>query len=258
MRIEEFLALLEDVRPSGDGWVGRCPAHDDNRPSLSVGLGDDDRILVNCFAGCPTEEVVAAKGLTLADLFPEQTNRSWNREERRPPRPSATPPKRRVTVAELAIDKSIDPLFLTKKLGVRQDGASVHIPYYERDRRPAARQRRRTALAAKDGSTWYPGEGSPIPYGRWRLDAARDVGELWLVEGESDCWTAWFTGVHALGVPGADMAKVLTREDLDGIQRLYVLQEPDAGGETFVRGIARRLRELNWGGEAFVVKVSNV
>jgi hypothetical protein len=37
---------------------------------LSVREGDDGRVLIHCHAGCPVDEVVAALGLELHDLFP--------------------------------------------------------------------------------------------------------------------------------------------------------------------------------------------
>jgi hypothetical protein len=61
---------LEGVRRSGRGWVGRCPAHDDRFPSLSVTEAHDGRVLLHDFAGCAPEQIVAGIGLTMADLFP--------------------------------------------------------------------------------------------------------------------------------------------------------------------------------------------
>jgi hypothetical protein len=46
----------------------RCPAHKDQRASLSVGLGEDRRILLHCKAGCPTTAVLDAAGLSWQDL----------------------------------------------------------------------------------------------------------------------------------------------------------------------------------------------
>jgi DNA primase len=46
-----------------------CPAHDDRNASLSIKAGDDGRTLIHCFADCRTEDVLAAVGLTLRDLF---------------------------------------------------------------------------------------------------------------------------------------------------------------------------------------------
>ena len=55
-------------RRNGAGYMARCPAHDDHTPSLSV-TQKDDRILVNCFAGCEPEQVMDALGMTVVDLF---------------------------------------------------------------------------------------------------------------------------------------------------------------------------------------------
>lgn len=52
-----------------DKFQARCPAHDDSSASLSVKQGDDARVLLNCFAGCPSSEIVAALGLEMRDLF---------------------------------------------------------------------------------------------------------------------------------------------------------------------------------------------
>jgi len=46
-------------RSDGKGWLTHCPAHDDERPSLSVADGDG-RVLVHCFAGCPQDAVIDA------------------------------------------------------------------------------------------------------------------------------------------------------------------------------------------------------
>jgi putative DNA primase/helicase len=45
---------------SGEGWLVRCVAHDDDRPSLSIADGHDGRLLVHCFAGCNPRDVLAA------------------------------------------------------------------------------------------------------------------------------------------------------------------------------------------------------
>jgi hypothetical protein len=56
-------------RRSGAGYSARCPAHEDKTPSLSLNEGEDGKVLIKCQAGCRTEEVVRALGLSLADLF---------------------------------------------------------------------------------------------------------------------------------------------------------------------------------------------
>ncbi len=53
-----------------------------------------------------------------------------------------------------------------------------------------------------------------------------------LVEGESDTQTLWFHGIPALGIPGAETWKDRWAEHLEGIERVYVVVEPDEGGQT--------------------------
>lgn len=75
MHIDDFLKRLKGVTKSGSGWTACCPAHDDQRPSLSIGVGKDACILVNCLAGCATDNVLSAMGLKPADLFPDDAKR---------------------------------------------------------------------------------------------------------------------------------------------------------------------------------------
>lgn len=63
-------ADLVRARPAGRGrWQARCPAHRDRSPSLAVTEGAEGRVLLRCWAGCGTEAVLAALGLTMRDLF---------------------------------------------------------------------------------------------------------------------------------------------------------------------------------------------
>ncbi|MCC8357182.1 MAG: AAA family ATPase [Oscillospiraceae bacterium] len=72
MNLHEFLKHLDGVRGSGGQYVAKCPAHDDQHQSLSVGEGKDGRLLVRCHAGCSATAVMEALGLKTADLFPEE------------------------------------------------------------------------------------------------------------------------------------------------------------------------------------------
>lgn len=83
MRLIQFLDRLDGVKRRGSSFMARCPAHADRGPSLSLRQGENARILVHCFAGCRPEEIVAALGLTLADLFEDAPL-----NERRTPKPN--------------------------------------------------------------------------------------------------------------------------------------------------------------------------
>lgn len=53
------------------GSAARCPAHPDTHASLSVNPGEHGGVVLFCHAGCATEDIVAAMGLTMADLMGE-------------------------------------------------------------------------------------------------------------------------------------------------------------------------------------------
>src|SRR5439155_13141943 len=67
--LDGILARLAGVARSGAGYSARCPAHDDRAASLSIGTGEDGRVLLCCHAGCATEAVVSVLGLDMRDLF---------------------------------------------------------------------------------------------------------------------------------------------------------------------------------------------
>lgn len=70
--IDALLHRLERVQRSGQGWRADCPNGHKSRGTLSVAQGDDGRVLLHCFAGCGTADVLGALGLALADVMPER------------------------------------------------------------------------------------------------------------------------------------------------------------------------------------------
>lgn len=81
MDLEQFLigSDLKGLRRCASGYLALCPAHEDHAPSLSIDEGDDGRILLHCWAGCETCDIVIALGLRWADLFPARHVRRWHR-----------------------------------------------------------------------------------------------------------------------------------------------------------------------------------
>jgi hypothetical protein len=67
-RLEAVLSRLQGVRKSGSGFMARCPAHQDDSPSLSVGVGEKG-ILLYCWSGCSVQSVLASLELRWQDLF---------------------------------------------------------------------------------------------------------------------------------------------------------------------------------------------
>jgi hypothetical protein len=238
------LDQLTGVRRSGDGWTARCPAHDDGANSLSIGTGDDGRALLNCFAGCPPERIVAAIGLTLADLFP-RSDKPGGGGTSPPGGNGATgqhPPS--CTLAQYAEAKRL-PLDRLRAFGlsdVYYSGTpAVRIPYRDgAGLDVCVRFRIRLAKAPEgdDRFRWKSGS-KPRLYGLDRLDAARERGYVALVEGESDCHTLWCHDEPAVGVAGATLWRDdRDAPDLDGIPTVYLVHEPDRGGDALLRRVA--------------------
>ena len=53
----------------GNRYTACCPVHDDKHPSLSIYFADDGKVLLHCFAGCRTADILDTVGLTYTDLF---------------------------------------------------------------------------------------------------------------------------------------------------------------------------------------------
>lgn len=68
--VDAVLTRLAAVRPNGSGWMARCPAHEDEQASLSLGVGNDERVLLKCHAGCAGAAVLEALGLQWRDMWP--------------------------------------------------------------------------------------------------------------------------------------------------------------------------------------------
>ncbi len=237
--LERLLGGLQGVRATRSGWSARCPAHDDRQNSLSIAEGDDGRVLLYCFAGCAAESVVEALGLSLTDLFP-RSQATTARGGGIPPESTATlqhPLSAGCTLQEYATAKQL-PIDFLRQLGLsdhKHNGRSaVRIPYLDSGGAETA-VRFRLAMTGGDRFRWKGG-AKPTLYGLSRLDDARKAGHVVLVEGESDCHTLWSQGVPALGIPGAaNWQEDRDAAHLEGIGTIYVVIEPDQGGETILK-----------------------
>jgi hypothetical protein len=79
-----IIERLDRARRTGDGrWLARCPAHEDKGPSLSVREVPDGRVLLHCFGGCQTADVLAAIGAQWSDICPPRDRTAPGRPLRR-------------------------------------------------------------------------------------------------------------------------------------------------------------------------------
>jgi hypothetical protein len=114
--IDNALGRLQKVRQRQPGqWSARCPAHNDKGPSLSIRETTEGGVLLHCFAGCATTDVVSAMGLELSDLFPPRFK-------------SKTAPRRiaNLLTAGQAIDLlATETTFVSVALTNQQDGKAL-------------------------------------------------------------------------------------------------------------------------------------
>lgn len=236
--VDRVLERLQDATETTSGWRARCLAHDDQNPSLTIAEGNDGRALLKCFAGCEISDIVAALGLEMHELFEGRNGKRVIREAHAPSRDTAT--VQGCTLEGYAEAKGL-PVHFLQRLGLSNvryaRKPALRIPYRLPDGEEVA-VRFRTALKKPvDGADgrfrWRKGD-KPTLYGLERLQEIRKAGYVVLVEGESDAQTLWLHGVAALGIPGASNWRPQWSEHLQGIDKIYVVVEPDQGGETLL------------------------
>lgn len=71
LALDQLEQKLHVTGHRGETRDARCPAHHDQRSSLTFGPGEDGRTVLHCHAGCSVEAILDAIGLTFADLSPE-------------------------------------------------------------------------------------------------------------------------------------------------------------------------------------------
>jgi len=227
-RLKKFLKEFDGLKKVKDNhWRAKCPGHDDKNPSLSITL-KDNRILLKCHAGCETETILERIGKTFFDL-------NLKKNVVHTSTISTQHSNSGLSLKTYANFKKIPEEFL-KDLGLAttkyRDQSSLKIPYFNQ-KGDQTGTRYRIALEG-DRFRWKKGSKISL-YGLWKLKEALKEEYLILVEGESDCHTLWHNGFPALGIPGA--ANWNENRDtpyLDGIPNIYLVVEPDQGGEVVV------------------------
>jgi hypothetical protein len=66
--LEQLAERNLTVRGSGSSYKAQCPAHEDREPSLQITEKPDGMVLLHCFAGCGTSDVLADLGLGFGDI----------------------------------------------------------------------------------------------------------------------------------------------------------------------------------------------
>ena len=208
---EELVSRLERVKRSGTGWTARCPAHDDRTPSLSIDEGDDGRLLLKCHAGCATEAVVAALGLTLADLSPDTPGRNGANE---------------IVATYNYRDETGQTIFQVVRY--------AHKGF--KQRRPDG----------AGGWEWKLGDTRRVLYRLPELRAAIAAGTtpIYVCEGEKDVEAVRAAGAVATCNPmGAGNWRNEYAEQLTGAGWVVIIADDDPPGREHARHVAAKLRK---------------
>jgi hypothetical protein len=264
----DFYAELGiDVPDRGRDWVDiQCfnPDHDERRASCGVNLQHGGFNCQACGAKGSAYDAAVLVGKsprTAAELAKRHGLGRWDDDPQqgeggsqgiKQPCNRATPNSQAesgatpgCTVEQYAEAKRL-PVDFLRSLGISDykdgrwpDVRVLRIPYRDgRGNEPAVRIRFALDKSAGGGDRFLWRKGSkPLLYGLDRLDSA---GEVVIVEGESDCHTLWSHDIAAVGLPGANGWK----EERDAgslaeAQRIFVIVEPDSGGDAVMGWLAR-------------------
>jgi len=216
MTFDAVLAAIEArdlrVRRHDRQAEAQCPAHDDRNASLSVGIGDDERILMHCHAGCQTPDVLAALGLEPRDLFADSRHSNGNGR-----------PKTLATYDY-------------------QDEHGTLVYQVVRLQPKAFRQRR------PDGNGGWIWKLDGVRRVLYRLplvnEAVKSGKPIWVVEGEKDVAALERAGEVATCNPGgAGKWRPEYAEALRGAQ-VTIIADKDAAGLEHARDVAHALQNV--------------
>ena len=232
--LQQVLERLPGAKPTGSGWVARCPGHDDRRASLSISAGDDGRVLLHCFAGCTTEQVVTALGLTLSDLFSEPSprpSRNGKPHGGSKPRTLATA---EAAVAELARQFGRKP----DKVWEYRNASGELVGLVLRWDTPAGKDIRPVARYPEG---WRIG-AMPIPRPLYRLPELLKAGPeqpIVVCEGEKAADAARSLGFVATTSSGG--AQAATKTDWSPLRgrTVWILPDNDTPGRKYAEDVAR-------------------
>lgn len=248
----EYRAIIKGAKPSGGNLVGRCPFHDDQKNSFSVNLKTGQW---HCFSedrgGNFIDFWAELNGVDTKEAYKQILEKYGKLEE---PKQDKKPKQKykNYSLAEYTFTKHLPEDFLKDICGITtakdKDGSQyLKMPYFnEENTTPIFRKR----YGDKEFRWSWGSSGKLILYGDWRLPELRKTGWAVLVEGESDTQTLWYLKVPALGVPGASNFNARMVPKLQDL-KLYIHQEPDQGGQTFLAKICRILQESEFVGEVY-------
>lgn len=248
---KEYRNVIKKAIVSDGHLTGLCPFHDDKNNSFSVDLATGKW---HCFAedegGNYVSFYAKLHGIDTKEAYKKILEEyGVSREEQQ----EQAKRDKSYTLAQYAFEKRLPEEWLQKECFLstgkdRKDGTLyMKIPYLDENGKESTYRKR---YAHKDFRWKYGSAGKIGLYGEWKLSRIRDAGYAVIVEGESDSQSMWYMGISTLGVPGASMFKPHMAGMLQDL-RIYIHQEQDRGGETFMKKMLSGLREGGFLGEVY-------
>lgn len=211
--LQSILSKAGSVRKVGDNWQAKCPAHEDNRASLSIGQGANGHILLHCHAGCSFEAIIAAWDLRAKELLP----------------PRDTPPRKGKGVASVVYDYR------------NHEGKLI----YQVVRMEPKDFRQRRVDPASGRLLWDMKGVTKVPY---RLNELIGKETIYVVEGEKDADTLWSCKLPATTNSGGagkwEDAYAAMLKDA-GVVRAVLLPDNDAAGLRHMEHVAASLKSVD-------------
>lgn len=243
----EYKAYIKKARIVNGHMTGLCPFHSDTNNSFSVDLKTGKW---HCFS-----EDIGGNFLDFyAKIHETDTTeaykdilKQYGREQE-----DERPQSRSYSLAQYSFEKKLPEAWLKEQCrvmtGKDRDGTTyLKIPYFNEDGSEGATRKR----YARKQFKWKWGSAGKIGlYGEWRLPQIRKGDAVILVEGESDSQSLWYMGLPAVGSPGASMFKAEHAIKLRDL-KIYIHQEKDRGGETFMKKVLAGFRECGFAGELY-------
>lgn len=276
--MHDFLSRLQGVQDKGNGqYMARCPCHGDKKQSLAVSMGDD-RILVQCLAGCEYGDILAALGVEWKELVtPEKlaqleeafkseksAKAPRQRQPTKPETPAPKPPKEKrladMTKLRVGGDYMHKVVDEAGNAAIVSEKITHAYEYTDREGKPVLRvfrtEKKNFPTIHLDGGSWYWGDGgtSMILYRLPEVLAAIAAGQpVYLVEGEKDVETLRRMGFTATTNKGGAGK---WHDDLTALLRggvVYIVPDVDEPGRKHARTVARALE-----GHAKEVRIVNL
>jgi hypothetical protein len=205
----DFAELVSHATRHGKEWSAHCPAHEDDRASLSFRDGDKGLVL-RCHRGCTFEAICLALKIPMASLFRENGGAR------------AAPPGKRRIVAEYDYKD--------------EDGRLLHQtiryePKWFNQRRP---------LPGGDWA-WNLDDTRLVLY---RLPELRGQVEVVIVEGEKDADRLWDLGLVATtnAMGAGKWIDPYTEQLMNaGCVRYVIIPDNDRAGEAHALDVARAI-----------------